>query len=112
MTEIITMKTKKNKKLIKLDGGFVRESKEDKVDFTLIPLDVLTRIARHYTDGAKIHGRNNWQKSKDMLTFKQSAFRHLVALLNNETDEPHAESLVWNIMCLMHHTKNENTKQN
>ena len=100
------MKTKKNKKLIKHEGGFKRESKEDKVDYTLIPMNVLTRIARHYTEGSKVHGRNNWMKSKDIETFKQSAFRHLVAVLNNETDENHQEALVWNILCLMWHDEN------
>lgn len=88
------------KKLLEHDGGFKRESKEDKIDFTLIPTDVLGFLAAHYTKGAKVHGVDNWKKCKDLSTFKKSAYRHFIAILNGDTDEDHHSALVWNINCL------------
>lgn len=87
------------KKLLKHKGGFKREDKSHKLDFTLIPIPVLKRLAKHYTEGAKAHGKNNWMKSKDLQTFKESAYRHMIQWQNNETDEDHMASCVWNLFC-------------
>lgn len=94
------------KKLVKHENGYLRESKESKVDYTLIPTDVLTALAKHYTDGGKVHGDWNWQKAKDMNTFKQSAFRHFIAVLEDKQDEDHYSACVWNINCLKWHKLN------
>ena len=87
------------KKLLKYKGGFKREDKSHKLDFTLIPIPVLKRLAKHYTEGAKAHGKNNWMKSKDLETFKQSAYRHFIAWMENQKDEDHSSALVWNVFC-------------
>jgi len=94
-------------KLKKYENGFLRQDKVDKIDYTLIPLNVLTALAIHYTNGAKVHGKDNWMKCKDMNSFKESAFRHLVAVLENKTDEDHESALVWNINCLKWHRLND-----
>ncbi len=86
--------------MIKHKDGFLREDKSEKVDYTLIPTNVWTALAKHYTEGAKKHGIDNWKKSTDMQTFKQSAFRHLIAILEDKTDEDHYSDCVWNINCL------------
>lgn len=88
-----------SKKLLIHKNGFKREDKSDKLNFTLIPIPVLKRLAKHYTDGAKVHGKNNWMKSKDLQTFKESAFRHFIQWMENEKDEDHAMSLCWNVFC-------------
>lgn len=85
--------------LVKHKGGFLRESKEEKVDYTLIPTDVLTALAKHYTDGAKKHGRDNWKKAESVETFEQSMFRHLIGIINRDKSEDHHSSLEWNSMC-------------
>lgn len=87
------------KKLLTHKNGFKREDKSTKVDYTLIPIPLLERLAKHYTDGAKVHGRDNWKKSKDLETFKQSACRHFIAWMENKKDEDHASALVWNVFC-------------
>lgn len=89
-------------------NGFLRESKEDKIDFTLIPVNVLTALAKHYTVGAKVHGRDNWKKATDINTFKQSAYRHLVAILEDKQDYDHYSALMWNVACLKWNKLNEN----
>lgn len=93
------------KKLVIHEGGFKREGKDSKVDYTLIPTSVLTAIAKHYTDGAKVHGRDNWKKSTDMETFKQSAFRHLISALEGKKDENHIIACIWNLMALEYNDK-------
>lgn len=90
------------KKLDIHQGGFKRENKSHKIDYTLIPLEQLKKLAQHYTEGAKVHGRNNWVKSQDLETFKQSAFRHFMQWMQNEQDESHSMALVWNIFCYEH----------
>lgn len=87
------------KKLLKHKGGFKREDKSHKLDFTLIPIPVLKRLAKHYTEGAKAHGKNNWKKSKDLQTFKESAYRHFISWCSDEQDESHSMALVWNVFC-------------
>ena len=89
--------------LKKHKGGFLREDKKEKVDFTLIPIGPLTALAKHYTDGAKVHGLDNWKKCKDVQTFKASAFRHLIAVLEGKTDEGHISACIWNLMALQFH---------
>lgn len=61
--------------LITHEGGFKREDKNNKIDYTLIPTKELTRLANHYTKGAKVHGVDNWKKSKDINTFNFSIRR-------------------------------------
>lgn len=92
--------------LKKHEGGFLREGKEDKIDYTLIPLDVLKALAIHYTNGAKVHGRDNWKKATDMQTFKSSAFRHLIAIFDGDKSEDHYSAAVWNINCLKYNELN------
>lgn len=94
------------KKLLTHSGGFKREDKSDRIDFTLIPTQELTRLALHYTKGAKVHGRDNWKKSQNLITFKQSAYRHFIAWQNGDTDEDHASALIWNVFSY-EHLKNE-----
>lgn len=94
-------------KLIEHNGGFKREDKVGKIDYTLIPLDVLEKLAIHYSKGAIVHGRDNWKKAKDVETFKQSAYRHLIAVLKNDKSEDHHSALIWNVMCLHYFELND-----
>lgn len=97
----------KKNNLIQHKDGFLREDKQDKIDYTLIPLDVLHALAKHYTDGATKHGRDNWKKNTDMSSFERSAYRHFISLLNGDQDEDHYSALVWNINCLKWNSLNE-----
>lgn len=83
-------------------GGMLKDAaKDDKPRYTLIDLPFLTRLAMHMTRGAKKYQPNNWRRgcTQDELDgFKDSAFRHLVAWLNGETDEDHGAAVCANIM--------------
>ncbi len=80
--------------------GGNRDTSEGKVDYTLIPVEGLKRLANHYQNGLKKYGRDNWKKlviEDDMQRFKQSALRHMYAWIEGEDDEDHAFAVVFNI---------------
>ena len=81
-------------------GGFTRSSDEGKVDYSLIPSYLLYRLAKLYTEGAKVHGRNNWKKgtSQEALeSFQASATRHFFCWLELKEDEDHEAALIFNM---------------
>jgi hypothetical protein len=85
---------------VEFPSGMVRDSVEGKPDYTLIPIDMLTRWAKHMTLGAEKYGRENWRLActeEEMLRFRSSAFRHFVQWLNEEGDEDHAAAVLFNI---------------
>lgn len=61
--------------------------------------DMVLEVAKHFEDGAKKYGDNNWQKGIPVSRYIDSAVRHYLKYLRGDTDEPHDRSFVWNIMC-------------
>ena len=76
--------------------GSVRDTREGKGRFDLIPTDALRRLARHYENGAVKYGDNNWRKGQPLSRYLDSAFRHLVCALEGMTDEDHLSAISWN----------------
>lgn len=68
-------------------------------------------VAKHFEDGAKKYGENNWQKGIPVKCYIDSAIRHYLKWLRGDTDEPHDRAFVWNIMCCIwevdYHEKKE-----
>lgn len=60
---------------------------------------MLLEVAKHFEDGAKKYGENNWQKGIPVHCYIDSAVRHYLKWLRGDTDEPHDRAFVWNIMC-------------
>lgn len=56
-------------------------------------------VAKHYEDGAKKYGDNNWQKGIPTWCYIDSAVRHYLKWLRGDKDEPHDRAFVWNLMC-------------
>ena len=56
-------------------------------------------VAKHYEDGARKYGENNWQKGIPANCYIDSAVRHYLKWLRGDTDEPHDRAFVWNLMC-------------
>lgn len=56
-------------------------------------------VAKHFEDGAKKYGENNWQKGIPTSCYMSSAIRHYLKYLRGDNDEPHDRAFVWNIMC-------------
>jgi hypothetical protein len=83
------------------ESGMVRESPEDKVDYSLV-MDgpMLERWAVHLTKGAKKYSKRNWMKAcgqEELDRFKESAVRHFFQWYHGHTDEDHAAAVFFNI---------------
>lgn len=60
---------------------------------------MLLEVAKHFEEGAKKYGENNWQKGIPVHCYIDSAIRHYLKWLRGDKDEPHDRAFVWNIMC-------------
>lgn len=56
-------------------------------------------VSKHFEEGAKKYGENNWQKGIPVKCYIDSAVRHYLKYLRGDQDEPHGRAFVWNIMC-------------
>lgn len=77
--------------------GSVRDTREGKGRFDLIPEYCETRLARHYENGAAKYGDNNWRKGQPLSRYLDSARRHWGKVLLNQQDEDHCAAAVWNL---------------
>lgn len=59
----------------------------------------LLEVAKHFEEGAKKYGENNWQKGIPVHCYIDSAIRHYLKWLRGDKDEPHDRAFVWNLMC-------------
>ena len=56
-------------------------------------------VAKHFEDGAKKYGENNWRKGIPVRCYIDSAVRHYLKWLRGDKDEPHDRAFCWNIIC-------------
>ena len=91
---------------------------EDKVDFTLNPIDALEAEARVWMMGEKKYGRSNWEKlwgDRTVEVVMQSALRHCNAIIrgediDEESGQPHAAHVRCNMAMLIRYLNN-NSKE-
>ena len=60
---------------------------------------MLLEVGKHFEEGAKKYGENNWQKGIEPKYYIDSAIRHYLKWIRGDKDEPHDRAFVWNIMC-------------
>ena len=60
---------------------------------------IFLEVSKHFEEGAKKYGENNWQKGIPTHCYIDSAVRHYLKYLRGDTDEPHDRAFVWNIIC-------------
>ena len=60
---------------------------------------MLLEVAKHFEEGCKKYGDNNWQKGIPTHCYIDSAVRHYLKYLRGDRDEPHDRAFCWNIMC-------------
>lgn len=63
------------------------------------PFTIILDVAKHFEDGAKKYGENNWQKGIPARCYIDSAVRHYLKYQRGDEDEPHDRAFVWNILC-------------
>ena len=100
--------TKDSGKRMDYASGMRRDIQDGKPRFYLmltgdVPYDsqFLTRCAALLTRGAEKYGARNWQLAnspEELERFKESAFRHLVQWLCNDTEEDHAAAVFFNLL--------------
>lgn len=56
-------------------------------------------VAKHFEEGAKKYGENNWQKGIPVNCYIDSAVRHYLKWLRGDQDERHDRAFCWNILC-------------
>jgi len=80
-------------------GGALREPKDNKLRYDLIPLAQLKKLAIHYTNGNKVHGERNRERGNYQFAAvcRQAAFRHFIQRMNGEQDEDHLSACIWNM---------------
>ena len=60
---------------------------------------MILEVSKHFEEGAKKYGENNWQKGLPVNCYIDSAVRHYLKWLRGDADEPHDRAFVWNIVC-------------
>jgi len=61
----------------------------------------MTRLARHYENGAKKYAANNWRKGQPISRYYDSAMRHLWKAIDGLKDEDHEAAIFWNLLCIV-----------
>jgi len=108
MTDKHKFITKDSGKRLNFKSGMVRDIDIDKPSlYYWIPQDipykeqVWTRLGHLATRGANKYGCRNMDKAnsiEELERFRNSAFRHMLQWLCNETDEDHMAGAVFNIL--------------
>mgnify|MGYP000243423839 CR=1 FL=1 len=83
------------------ETGAQRDTGEGKPRMSLIPIEELDRVARHYTTGAAKYGANNWKKGMPLSVYYDSAQRHMMKWYFGDKSEDHLAAAVWNILGAM-----------
>ena len=60
---------------------------------------MILEVSKHFEEGAKKYGVNNWQKGLPVHCYIDSAVRHYLKWLRGDKDEPHDRAFVWNLLC-------------
>lgn len=60
---------------------------------------MLLEVSKHFEEGARKYGENNWQKGIPADCYMDSAIRHYLKYRRGDQDENHARAFVWNVMC-------------
>lgn len=63
--------------------------------------DMILDVAKHYEQGAKKYGENNWKKGIPYHSYLDSAVRHLLKFVRGDEDERHDRAFIWNILSLL-----------
>lgn len=71
----------------------------EKDDVIKCRASLMLDVSKHFEEGAKKYGENNWQKGIPVSCYIDSAVRHYLKWLRGDEDEPHDRAFVWNLMC-------------
>jgi hypothetical protein len=81
--------------------GSVRDVREGKGRYDLIPPYSLQRLAKHYENGANKYGDRNWEKGQPLASYVDSLIRHGQDYLAGDRSEDHLAAVAWNAFAAM-----------
>jgi hypothetical protein len=76
--------------------GSVRDVRDGKGRYDLLPPHALFLVARQFEEGAKKYGNRNWEKGQPLSVYLDSAIRHGFNHLQGKRDERHDVAAAWN----------------
>ncbi len=79
--------------------GSVRDTREGKGRYDLLPPEAIYRLAVHFANGAVKYGDRNWEKGQPLSRYLDSALRHLFKYLGGSRVEDHLAAAAWNALC-------------
>lgn len=87
--------------------GSVRDKADGKGSFHLMSPFALEAYARRMEDGMSKYGERNWEKGQPVMTYLDSAERHINdfkrdCILGNEPAEDHLGAALWNVGAAIH----------
>lgn len=81
--------------------GMVRDLRDGKGRFDLLPTRALRRVAQVYERGAKKYGDSNWRKGAPFSRFLDSGIRHTMQALEGNQDEDHLAQAIFNLLAVI-----------
>lgn len=78
------------------DTGSRRDVRRGKGRFDLINPIALKRLAQHYENGARKYGDHNWELGQPIMSYLDSAIRHLYTYIEGNREEDHLAAVMWN----------------
>lgn len=82
----------------KFSTGSVRDNRDGKGRYDLIPPEAVHELAIHFEEGAKKYGDRNWELGQPISRIMDSAFRHAFQYMAGRKDENHLGAACWNLM--------------
>lgn len=80
---------KDNGTIKQFSTGAIREGKQGKGAYHLIPTTAIEAVAHIYEDGAEKRGSRNWEKGLPLSSYYDSGLRHWMQSWEGRTDERH-----------------------
>jgi len=101
MPETKFNKVKDSGTIKEFSTGAVRDIQDGKGRFDLLPIHAIIRLARHFENGAKKYGDDNWRKGIPLRRYLDSMMRHAFKFAGGLDDEDHLGAIIWNACCLL-----------
>lgn len=81
--------------------GSVRDVRDGKGRYDLLPVQAIREVAQHFEAGALKYAPRNWEHGQPLSVYLDSGLRHAFAVLEGQTDENHAAAAAWNFLCFI-----------
>ena len=61
--------------------------------------DSMLELSKHFAEGMKKYGKDNWKKGIPISSYMDSGIRHYLKVKAGWNDEPHDKAFIWNLIC-------------